>query len=1021
MLGLLLAGSAAAQAGLPEAPVPGPVEEAVVVPVAPTVVDVQLLLLAKVDQTGLPALVAVSPGQPLSARAVRRSVERLWASERFSNIVVRAVDVPGGVKVVFELTPVEVLGRLSVEGNTVLRDAELQAVLKEKGLAVRQRLDDEVLAAARAALVRAYGQQGYNDAQVYVEEGEPVPGGTSLVFRVVEGTPTRVAAVSVTGSPGLPLPELLATLGLKVGGVLDRSGLDAGLEQLRRLLRERRYWRAQVGVPELTREGEEATVVLPLSAGPRFTFHFHGNHRFPSSLLERVVVYDGTEPLDSATVARLARRLQSFYQYRGFHDVHVETREVPRPDGEEAVLAFDIEEGHPLRVGEVSFQGNTVLSSAALGEVLVERVRAKDPLPDDRLLLRAEPMALAGRGRAQRSAEVPRQEPSTVFVEEAYREAAEAMTELYREQGFLQAEVRLNRLRVDRPGRSADVSFTVVEGPQVLASEVRTEGGPDTFEALPKVPLKVGDPLSPDAVEQGRQAMLTELAREGYLFARVDADLRLERPEAARILYRLETGPRVKVGRVLIQGLGRTESEVVRATLRLKEDTVLDPEDMFESQRRLALLNIFRSVTVRMDRPEVPEPIKDVVVEVRERPRTEGEVAAGYFLVDGPRLVLDMVYPNVGGHGLNLAGRAKLNYVGLSAQVLDPAVTSPTERERLQGPYGLGGRATLSASLPRLYGLLPVEVGARFDLIGERVHRPSYLSTRGAAVAGLDWSATRWLSLSLQYELELNLLQSSAGLLTTQSRADQERLRFPFGLFLLHSLKPSATVDLRDDPANPRKGLVVSTSAELTRGLSSQPSEGPEFPINGVKLTGNVSVYAPLGPKAVLALSTRAGTIVPLEEEARVLGSKRFFLGGSTTLRGFREDGILAEDRRTELRQNLEDCRALIHPSGCTEDLLAVLGGRSPTSEGGELFTLAKAEVRFPVRASLDLGVFLEAGNLWLDRTKFVPTALRYATGVGLRYVTPVGPLAFDLGVNLDPDDVLNEPATQLHFSIGTF
>jgi outer membrane translocation and assembly module TamA len=41
--------------------------------------------------------------------------------------------------------------------------------------------------------------------------------------------------------------------------------------------------------------------------------------------------------------------------------------------------------------------------------------------------------------------------------------------------------------------------------------------------------------------------------------------------------------------------------------------------------------------------------------------------------------------------------------------------------------------------------------------------------------------------------------------------------------------------------------------------------------------------------------------------------------------------------------------------------------------------------------------------------------------GVGLRYVTPVGPLAFDLGVNLDPDDALNEPATQLHFSIGTF
>ncbi|HYO53499.1 MAG TPA: BamA/TamA family outer membrane protein [Archangium sp.] len=46
---------------------------------------------------------------------------------------------------------------------------------------------------------------------------------------------------------------------------------------------------------------------------------------------------------------------------------------------------------------------------------------------------------------------------------------------------------------------------------------------------------------------------------------------------------------------------------------------------------------------------------------------------------------------------------------------------------------------------------------------------------------------------------------------------------------------------------------------------------------------------------------------------------------------------------------------------------------------------------------------------------------MRYSTGVGARYVTPVGPLAFDVGFNLDPDETLNEPLVQFHFSIGTF
>jgi outer membrane translocation and assembly module TamA len=38
-----------------------------------------------------------------------------------------------------------------------------------------------------------------------------------------------------------------------------------------------------------------------------------------------------------------------------------------------------------------------------------------------------------------------------------------------------------------------------------------------------------------------------------------------------------------------------------------------------------------------------------------------------------------------------------------------------------------------------------------------------------------------------------------------------------------------------------------------------------------------------------------------------------------------------------------------------------------------------------------------------------------------MRYQTPVGPLSFDVGINLDPDETLIEPVVQFHFSIGAF
>jgi outer membrane protein insertion porin family len=285
---------------------------------------------------------------------------------------------------------------------------------------------------------------------------------------------------------------------------------------------------------------------------------------------------------------------------------------------------------------------------------------------------------------------------------------------------------------------------------------------------------------------------------------------------------------------------------------------------------------------------------------------------------------------------------------------------------------------------------------------------------------------TRWLNASLQEEIEFNALQAGTRLLAELDRADQERLRFPFGQFLLNSLRAVTALDLRDNPVNPHKGLLVSASAEWMRALSSRQTTSSgtpleSLPIHNLKLSGSVSVYAPLPSGTVLAVSVRAGNIVPLEENARVIGSKRFFLGGSNNLRGFREDGVLGEDRRTELRRQLADCRSLVHPAGCSSQLLLLLNGQPPVSEGGELFTLAKAELRIPVRSSFDLGLFLEAGNLWLDRKAYEFSALRYTVGAGFRYVTPVGPIAFDVGINLDPDETLLEPLSQIHFSIGAF
>jgi outer membrane protein insertion porin family len=985
------------------------------------VMAVELVLPPGSDTAGLSELVTIRRGQVLSPVAVRRSVEGLWNTGRFTNVEAHAVDVPGGVRLVFHLTPVQQLVRLVIEGNVALSDEEIRAA---SGLQEYAPLDPDSVDLARAAIEEAYHRKGYDQARLGVSQ-EPSPGGVVLVFTMDEGAPTRLGRVTIAGSPGLPLARLLGVLGLKPGVVLDQARIDAGLERLRTLLRQERYYRARVGTPTVTLAEGLATVALPVSAGPRYSFDFHGNHHFVGTLLERVLAYDGTEPLEPGVMWNLARRVATFYRYRGFHDVRVTPREVRRPDHAEAVLVFEIEEGLPLIVTEVRFQGNQALPSGVLREVLTERIRASEPQPDLALPLRDDPLELDGRGGPGIRSVPLAPDPHTVFVEEAYLEAAEVLTEAYRERGFPNAQVRFQRLEVDVSGRTAVAEFVVEEGSEARVGELDISPLPEGT-SQESLGLKEGDSLSEEALERARQNLERELARQGYLFARVvvQAQPGGEDPRYVKVVVRVEPGPQVLVGRIIVQGNTRTDERTVRSYLNLGK--VLDLEKLAEGRRRLARLNIFRQVEVQLIEPNKREEAKDILVTVQERPRIDGEVSGGYFLVDGPRVTLDTAFPNVDGRGLNLLARAKVNYVGWSQEAFSGRFGGARD-STIQGWNGLGGRGSVSLSQPRLnFFLLPPDTGARVDLIGERIHRPSYLSTRFATVAGLDWPATRWLSLSLQGELEHNRLRSRGGVLSVLSRADQERLRFPYGAFTLYSLRPSAILDFRDDPANPRKGMLFSTSAEFTQDLSVAPTDAlgnrvEDFPISEVKLSGSLSVYAPLGRRARVALSARAGTIVPLADSAQSIGSKLFYLGGSSSLRGFREDGVLPEDQRAEVRRQLLDCRSVVNPLGCPQELVAVLAGQAPLSQGGELFTLGKAELRVPAFSSLDLGFFFEAGNLWADRTNFDPAVLRYTAGVGLRYVTPVGPLAFDVGFNLDPDETFNEPPTQFHFSIGVF
>ena len=1004
---LALTVPAAAPARPQPAPAPATREAA-----PPIVGSLELRLPPGESTSTLEPLVALREGEPLSRQALRRTVQALHQTGRFSNVTVHARPRGDGrVDVVVECSPRRLVREVRVRrpAGTKREGPDDATLVRAAGLAAGQDVSAERLSQASARVRAELFRHGWRAASVEARDDAGV-----VELAVDEGAPTRVASLELAGEPG-PAAGVLGELRTRPGAVLDEAALDADVAQLRNGLRGRGYLRARVDLPRLAIEGTTARVVIPVAAGPVVRFRFSGQRTVDADYLESRLGLERDQPLDPAAVEAAAARLRAMYRQRGNAAARVTTREASAPGA--VVILFEIEEGPRYRVGSVRFEGAEHRDARWLRARLDEALQAGTADGEGADVERA---ARAMGSPAPREAGPPRL-PAQTYDPDAWDAAIGRVVDQLRIDGYLEATHEGTEVALDARHGIADVVVRLREGPRTLVSALAFEGNAaiPAAELEREAKLATGGPLSYGAIEQTRAAVLALYGRRGYLYAHVaDEESISDDRTSAAVRFKIEEGPRVRVGHVIVTGNRRTREDLVRGTLSLREGDAYDPDAAARSQAALLRLGVFRSVGLRLSDPDVVEETKDLTVEVAERPWRSVAPGIGFSIANGPRATLELVQPNLLGLAVEGSARAKVNYP-LGTFRPDLAAKPPQDRIEF--------RTELGVHDPRI-PFAPLPAGAHADVIVERLHRRAYELARGSALFGVDVAATSRASFSLQYELELDhVLKSDAVNGLTLTRADVERLRFPEGYTTLQSIRPVFTLDFRDNSVHPRSGWAASTTLDYVHSIGSGGSwlfglvNGSGVFTHMLKLSSSVSAYAPLPGETVLALSLRGGRVLPLDPDSQTIGPKRFFLGGASTMRGYGEDEMLPEDLRQPFLQQVRACAGSLSGAACSEAARQIAAGKTLASEGGEAFVLAKAELRVPVRGAAEAGIFVDAGNLWLDPRKATLGTLRFNVGVGLRLATPIGPAALDLGMNVAPDERLGESVFSPHFSIGLF
>ncbi|UCI22156.1 autotransporter assembly complex protein TamA [Mesorhizobium sp. B2-1-8] len=219
-------------------------------------------------------------------------------------------------------------------------------------------------------------------------------------------------------------------------------------------------------------------------------------------------------------------------------------------------------------------------------------------------------------------------------------------------------------------------------------------------------------------------------------------------------------------------------------------------------------------------------------------------------------------------------------------------------------------------------------------------------------------------SAGLSYELDKKQTVSA------EVALDYSRIHDAFGkhTYLIASIPLQYVYDNRDSRLNPTRGFRVLAYAEPSYDILS----GAAF----LKLKGEGSAYQSLdtASKFVLAERVTVGSIVGTGLQ-NVPADRRFYSGGGGSVRGYAYQGIGPKDFTGQ-----------------------PIGGLS--------FFETSVEMRIAVTDTIGIVPFIDAGTV---STRSVPnfSDVKVGAGVGLRYVTPFGPLRIDAAVplNRDPGD----------------
>lgn len=675
------------------------------------------------------------------------------------------------------------------------------------------------LADSIAAITEYLEKNGYHDSNVSITPKLHERYNTvDLIVRIKKGKTYKIRDITVNGNQIVDARVLKNKISRFMR--FRSTRLKKDLKRIKKMYVKKGFVRARVKVDNLQFDDAAGKVDITLSVreNKKLRVEFVGKTILSRGRLHGIVGLDKQNSYDRYAIRLAGQRLENHYKKNGFANIDIKT-EILKPTPQDILVRYYIHPGRRIELKKIDFQGNKKVSGKKLKSVML----------------------------SQESALLTRR----FFQEKKLIKDRAALQQLYKSQGFFDANVGEVLVTENKFGDQKSILFPIAEGERYQIGSVRISSTKRKEERylIKKSGLKTGKDFIQDDIVKAQEEITDVLNNQGYAYANLKNNATINHANhSLDVDITVDRGEKVHIGKIIISGNNLTRENVIRKNLKIREGGLFIYQQILDAQLNLRKLGVFSAVRITLLGFEEKMTVVDLIIVVTERKTLNFNIQGGF---DNRHM------------GSGEISFTKYNLFGAARQF------------NIRGVVGQKyNRGEMTFYSPRVFG---ASWNLANQYFGEYAIEPNYVSASyGGFINTLKNYGPHWTFGFKEQIIHTEVYESKSNVaLLGDSLFDNSFNEFQLSLLF----------DNRDNFSDPQKGAYILLRNELNTDLSAVSNN-----FNSVEI--NVSHHQGFFKRFTVNNTLRYWHTFKITQNPRIPVNKLFFLGGADTIRGFEEDGL---------------------------------------------------------------------------------------------------------------------------------